>query len=201
MHQTMNKKSVIISESNEGTHKVAVKLDLCSYYREIVEGMSVRPGEDHEFQRQVNLIVWGSFYIEAAMNQILGMIVDDSVQGILAPEDVFSSLERLNVEKKIMLILRKLGNDESQALRKEAIDLFDLRNKLAHPKEKKEETELTISSDEEIRPSIDAAREVVSSLEKDIFSTPLCERKANILKIGGWIESSIFEYYKRKKDA
>lgn len=96
-----------------------------------------------------------------------------------------------------------MGEDEKQnlTLRKDVINLFALRNKLAHPKEKPEETDLTISSDADIRPVVDAARKVTSSLEKDILSTPLCERKDMILNIGGWIESSIFKYYKRQKDA
>lgn len=144
----MNKKTVIISPLDEYPSKVAVEIDLCSYYREIVEQLVVETVDDAEFEHQVALIVWGSFYIEAAMNKTLSMIVDDSVQGILAPGDVLDSLERSNVERKITLILAKLSEDKQKnsTLRKDVIELFRLRNKLVHPKEKSEKTDLTISN-------------------------------------------------------
>lgn len=97
----MNKKSVIISPSDTGADKVAVQLDLCSYYRGIVESIVIDTTYDDEFQRQVDLVVWGSFFIEAAMNKTIEMIVDDSVQGILEPTDVLDYIERSNVEKKL----------------------------------------------------------------------------------------------------
>lgn len=194
----MTNKSVIIKPEKDGPDKVEVKLDLCSYYCGIVVDLPVEA--DDKFRLYLDVLVWGSLYIEAAINKTLTMVVEDSVHGILAPEDVVSPLERSVLEKKITLLLNKLCNDTEQKteLRKTTISLFELRNRLVHPKEKPESTELTISNPEEIKPAIETAREQESKLERSMYSIDVKERKQQILKIGGWFESSIFEYYKRK---
>ena len=199
----MTNKSVIIRRSGGGDDKVDVQLDLCSYYREIVKGLSKSTADRDEFRRQLELIVWGSFYIEAAMNKTLSMMIDDSVRGILVPEDIAGSLERSNLENKVALILSKLGenNEQKVAFRKSTIGLFALRNRLVHPKEKPEQTDLVISDLEDIGPAIATARKFESKLEKEMFGTDFSDRKNTILTIGGWFEAAIFEHYKRPRAA
>jgi len=197
----MTNKSVIIRPSEHGPSQVDVQVDLCSYYREIVEALPT-DGED-KFRLHLDVLVWGSFYIEAALNRTLIMMIEDSVHGILSPGDVASSLERSSFETKVSLILNKFDHDDERKseIRKGTRELLQLRNRLVHPKEKPEETNLVISEDEQLRPAIDAARRTESALEKEMFAVELHERKATILNIGKWFEGSIFEYYTRQKGA
>jgi hypothetical protein len=145
------------------------------------------------------MLTWGSFYIESAMNNTLAMVVEDSVQGILTPEDVVRPLERSILENKVTLLLNKLCNDAEQKskLRSATLKLFELRNRFVHPKEKPESTNLKISAPEQIG-IVEAAQEIESDLEGLMYSIDITERKQQILEIGGWFENSIFEYYKRK---
>jgi hypothetical protein len=161
----MINKNVIINPAEDGSDEVEVQLALCSYYRGIVEELPVEA--DDKFRLYLNVLVWGSFYIEAAMNNTLTMVVEDSVHAILTPEDVVKPLERSVLEKKVTLLLNKLCNDTEQksVLRKATINLFELRNRLVHPKEKPESTNLTISDSEEIRTVVEAAKELESELE------------------------------------
>lgn len=197
----MTNKNLIIKPSEDGPDEIDVQLDLCTYYREIVENLPIE-GDD-KFRLYLDVLVWGVFYIEAAMNKTLIMMIEDSVHGILAPEDVVNQIERSNHEKKVTLILNKLCNDDHRKseLRSVTFELFKLRNRLAHPKEKPEDTDLTISNPEEINPVIEAVRELEFEIEKMMYGIELKERKQQILDVGGWFESSIFEYYNRKEDA
>src|SRR4051812_30808987 len=122
----MTHKSIIIRPSDDGDDRVDIQLDLCSYYRQIVEGVSENISGGDEFRSQLELIVWGCFYIEAAMNKALNMMIEDSVQGILVPKDVVDSLERSSLKNKITLILDRLGKSGGQTsdLRKSTIGLF-----------------------------------------------------------------------------
>lgn len=97
------------------------------------------------------------------------------------------------------MLLEKLCNDTQRKseLRKATIKLFELRNRLVHPKEKPESTDLTLSNPKESKATIETARELESEIETLMYSVDLEERKQQILEIGGWFESSIFEYYKR----
>jgi len=194
----MTNKSVIIKPGEDSPDDVEVQLDLCAYYRGIVVDLPVEA--DDRFRSYLDVLVWGSLYIEAAINNTLIMAIEDSVHGILAPEDVVSPLERSALEKKVTLLLNKLCNDNEKKseLRRVTIKLFDLRNRLVHPKEKPESTDLTISNPEEISAAIETVREQESELEGLMYGIGLKERKQQILEIGGWFESAIFKYYKRK---
>ena len=194
----MTNKSAIIKSREHGPDEVEVQLDLCTYYRGIVVELPVEA--DDKFRSYVDVLVWGSLYIEAAINKTLTMAIEDSVHGILAPEDVVGPLERSGLEKKATLLLNKLCNDAEQKLelRRATTSLFELRNRLVHSKEKPESASLTISNPEEIRAAIEAGREHESTLEASMYKLDLKKRKQQILEIGGWFESSIFEYYNRK---
>jgi hypothetical protein len=193
----MTLNNLLIKKLKDGSRKVEVKVDLCTYYRAIIEDLPVEA--DNKFRLYLNMLTWGSFYIESAMNNTLAMVVEDSVQGILTPEDVVRPLERSILENKVTLLLNKLCNDAEQKskLRSATLKLFELRNRFVHPKEKPESTNLKISAPEQIG-IVEAAQEIESDLEGLMYSIDITERKQQILEIGGWFENSIFEYYKRK---
>ena len=199
------KKKIIIFEGES----LLVKPDLCAFYKEFVKAIPIEAENSEDlFRYQVECIVWGAFYLESAINYTLRMIVEDGVQGILEPRQIWDLLERTRTVKKLDLILDTLTqDDEFKKLRmKQAEKLFGLRNRLAHSNERPEEVEMDVGSVdteasgiEEVRAKIDAANDAVPNLVKQVMSDSLKKRRQVIIELGEWIENAIFKYYEEKK--
>jgi len=192
------KKVIINSMSDDKTY---VKLDMAGYYHEFINGVPDNSRDrDSRFQNGVALIIWGAFYLEAAINETSIKILEDGVHGILKNADtVWSFVERATTERKFEFILDSLMDDEElrKRYKNSFAKIFKLRNRLAHYKEPRQETVLSKNKSESanVNSKLGAAK-TTPNIVSDVINTSVSERRKQILDIGSWIETAIYDYYK-----
>lgn len=187
--------------------KVFIQLKMSSYYQEFINSIPDEARErEAKFRNGVSCIVWGSFYLEALINDTAMKVVEDGVGGTIATADViWPFIETAKTEKKFEFVLETLMFDAEKRKRfaRSLSAVFKIRNRLAHYNEPfkeveprrvrpKEDTGLAKASAQ-----IDAAEKVAPDIVDAVLSFSVKERRKRILEIGEWLENAIFEYYQR----
>ncbi|XHF33626.1 hypothetical protein OXH62_01305 [Pseudomonas chlororaphis] len=193
-------RKVIISSEVDG--KIYVKLDMAGYYHQFINDIADnRQDRDVRFQNGVALIIWGAFYLEAAINETSMKILEDGVHGVLKSADtIWSFVEKATTEKKFELILDLLMNDDDlrNKYKRDFMKLFKLRNRLAHYKEPRQQAMLSHNElkGEGVKCQLKSINKMTPNIVSDVINMSVTDRRKQILDIGFWIETAIYEYYK-----
>ena len=202
----MKNKSITLVPGEDDLLQTQVKLIMSNYYKEFLQDLTGNPKDKEErFRAGVSCVVWGAFYLEAAVNHTIQMVLEDGTTGLIkSAEMVLPFVERSSIEKKFEFVLGVLMKDEKKKkmYTGEIMALFRIRNRLAHFNESPDGVpEENMKKAKDLSAKIDVAFNVSPKIVNDMSSVSVDKRRKIILEIGNWLENSIFEYYKQEEAA